>query len=91
MPMTQYYGAGISGFGLIGSRARDSMGLGVAVARLQPNLFERTHEVMIQAYYQAHLFAATYLQPTVTYIPVPGVPADAPGALAMTMRLTVLF
>lgn len=91
MPMTQYYGAGITGFGLIGSRARDSLGLGLAVARLQPTIFERTHEVMIQAYYQAHLFAATYLQPTLTYIPVPGFPADAPGALAMTMRLTVLF
>ncbi len=91
MPMTQYYGAGITGFGLIGSRARDSIGLGLGIARLQPTLFERTHEVMIQAYYQAHLFAATYLQPTLTYIPVPGVPATAPGALAMTMRLTVLF
>jgi len=91
MPMTQYYGAGITGFGLIGARERDSMGLGLGIARLQPTLFERTHEVMIQAYYQAHLFAATYLQPTVTYIPVPGAPANAPGALAMTMRLTVLF
>ena len=29
MPITQYYGAGITGFGLIGSRERDSMGMGV--------------------------------------------------------------
>lgn len=91
MPMTQYYGAGLTGFGLIGERSRDSMGLGLAIARLNPNLFERTHEVMIQAYYQAHLFAATYLQPTVTYIPTPGTSATAPGALATTLRLTVLF
>ena len=91
LPMTQYYGAGITGFGLIGERAQDSMGLGIAIAKLNPILFERSHEVMIQAYYQVHLFAATYLQPTFTYIPVPGVPATAPGAFASTLRLTVLF
>jgi len=47
--------------------------------------------VMFQAYYQAHLFAATFLQPTVTYIPTPGAAPDLPGALATTLRLTVLF
>ena len=46
---------------------------------------------MFQAYYQAHLFAATFLQPTVTYIPTPGASPTLPGALATTLRLTVLF
>ena len=46
---------------------------------------------MFQAYYQAHLFATTFLQPTVTYIPTPGASPTLPGALATTLRLTVLF
>jgi porin len=91
LPVNQYYGAGITGFGLIGSRARDSMGTGVGVSRTNPNQFVRPTEVVLQAYYQAHLFAATFLQPTVSYIPTPGAVASAPGALAATLRLTVLF
>lgn len=91
LPIRQYYGAGITGFGLVGSRALDSMGMGLGVSRLNPNLFDRPVEVMMQAYYQAHLFAATFLQPTVSYIPTPGISSATPGALALTMRLTVLF
>jgi porin len=67
------------------------MGMGVGVSRLNPYLFDRPTEVMLQAYYQAHLVAATFLQPTVSYIPTPGVSSATPGALALTMRLTVLF
>jgi porin len=91
MPISQYYGAGITGFGLIGERALDSMGLGLALSRLNPNLFERPSELMIQAYYQAHLFGATFLQPTLTYVPTPGLSPELPGALTTTLRLTVLL
>ena len=91
LPMTQYYGGGITGFGLIGSRALDSMGMGVALSQLNQNIFQRQNELMFQAYYQAHLFASTFLQPTVTYIPTPGLSPTLPGALATTLRLTVLF
>lgn len=91
LPVTQYYGAGITAFGLVGNRASDSMGAGLALSRLNPLLFARPSELMLQAYYQAHLFATTFLQPTVTYIPTPGESPTLPGALALTMRLTVLF
>lgn len=92
LPINQYYGAGITGFGLIGGRERDSMGMGAGISRTNPNLFVRSTEVILQAYYQAHLFAAVFLQPTVSYIPSPGAAvASAPGALTTTMRLTVLF
>jgi len=91
LPIRQYYGGGITGHGLIGGRALDSIGMGVGVSRLNPTLFDRPSEVMLQAYYQAHLFDATFLQPTISYIPTPGVSAATPGALALTMRLTVLF
>jgi porin len=58
---------------------------------LNQNLFHREYELMLQAYYQAHLYATTFLQPTITYIPTPGLSPNLPGALAMTLRLTVLF
>ena len=67
------------------------MGLGVGVSRTNPNLFARATEVILQAYYQAHVIAAIFLQPTVSYIPSPGAVANAPGALTTTLRLTVLF
>ncbi|MCW5735515.1 MAG: carbohydrate porin [Enhydrobacter sp.] len=91
LPIRQYYGGGITGYGLIGDRALDSIGVGVGISRLNPALFDRPSEVMLQAYYQAHLFDAVFLQPTVSYIPTPGVSSATPGALALTMRLTVLF
>ena len=91
LPMTQYYGGGITGFGLIGSRANDSMGFGVGLSKMNPTQFQRDSELMFQAYYQAHLFASTFLQPTISYIPTPGLSPAVPGALATTLRLTVLF
>ena len=91
LPMSQYYGGGITGFALIGSRALDSMGFGVGLSKLNQNLFQRQNELMFQAYYQAHLFASTFLQPTISYIPTPGLSPTLPGALATTLRLTVLF
>ncbi|MFI4998592.1 MAG: carbohydrate porin [Reyranellales bacterium] len=91
LPVNRYYGAGVTGFGLIGRRDRDSIGVGVAFSELNPALLDRPSELMIQGYYQAHLYASTYLQPTVSYVPTPGVSSSVPGALAATLRLTVLF
>jgi porin len=91
LPINQYYGAGLTGFGLIGGRDRDSMGLGAALSRLNPTLFARPSELMFQAYYQAYLFATTFLQPTVTFIPTPGASPNLSPALTTTLRLTVLF
>jgi porin len=91
LPINQYYGAGMTAFGLIGDRERDSMGIGAGLSRLNPHLFARPSELMFQAYYQAHLFATTFLQPTVSYIPTPGASPTLPGALTTTLRLTVLF
>lgn len=91
IPMTQYYGVGITGFGLIGSHQSDSMGMAAGLTRLNPNLFERQYELMFHAYYQANLFATTFLQPTITYIPTPAASPTLPGALTTTLRLTVFF
>ncbi len=91
LPISQYYGVGATAFGLIGSRDKDSMGIGFGLSRMNQTQFQRPSEFMMQAYYQAHLFAATFLQPTVSYIPTPGLSPTLPGALATTLRLTVLF
>lgn len=91
LPITQYYGIGATFFGLFPKRTQDSLGIGAGLSRMNQLLFQRPSELMLQAYYQAHLFASTFLQPTVTYVPTPALRPDLPGALATTMRLTVLF
>jgi porin len=91
MPITQYYGAGLTAFGLIGNRDRDSFGVGMALSKLNPLLFQRPSELMFQAYYQAHIFGATFLQPTVSLIPTPGAQPNLPMTVTTTLRLTVLF
>ncbi len=91
LPISQYYGVGATAFGLIPSRPQDSMGFGVSLSRMNQRQFQRPSEFMVQAYYQAHLFASTFLQPTVTYIPTPALAPDLPGALTTTLRVTVLF
>jgi porin len=91
LPVNQYFGMGLTGFGLVPHRPEDSMGVGMAWSWLNPNLFDRSSELMFQGYYQAHLFAGTFFQPAVSYIPTPGASADLGGAWALTFRLTVLF
>jgi porin len=91
LPVTRYYGAGLTGFGLIGHRERDSIGFGVGVSRMNPHLFTQPAEVVLQAYYQAHVVAAIFLQPTISYVPTPAAVPGTPGALATTLRLTMLF
>ncbi len=92
LSVNRYYGAGVTGFGLIGNREKDSMGIGLALSQLNPKFFTgRTDELTIQAYYQAHLYGSAYLQPTVSFIPLPGGSPTIPAAFTGTLRLTVLF
>lgn len=91
LPFNQYYGMGLTGFGLIPHRPDDSVGAGMSWAWLNPNLFDRSSELMFQAYYQAHLFGGMFFQPTVSYIPTPGAEASLGGVWALTFRVTMLF
>lgn len=91
LPGTRMVGGGITAFSLIAGRPLDSMGMGVAWTRLNDHLFARPSETLLQAYYQAHLFAAVFLQPTVTFIPSPASTPTVPSTLTTTVRLTVLF
>jgi porin len=46
---------------------------------------------MFQVYYQAHIIAATYVEPAISYIPTPGASPDLDGAWATTVQVMVLF
>ena len=91
LPVNQYFGMGLTAFGLVPSRPKDSMGCGTSWAWLNPNVFQRSSELMFQGYYQAHLIAGTYLEPAISYIPTPGASPDLGAAWATTVQVTILF
>jgi porin len=86
-----YVGAGLTGFGLVPGRPKDSMGAGVAASWLNESLGFRRHEVILQAYYQLNVIGDIYLQPTITHVPNPGAKPGLSPATAATLLLTVLF
>ncbi|MCA1597403.1 MAG: carbohydrate porin, partial [Chloroflexi bacterium] len=91
LPVNRFVGGGFTAFGLVTPRPSDSMGIGVAWSRLDPKVFQRNSELMLQSYYQARIINGVYLQPTLTYIPTPGASPAFKAAWAATLRLTVLF
>lgn len=91
MPFNKYFGMGFTGFGLVPNRPIDSIGVGMSWAWLNPNIFNRSSELMFQSYYQAHLVGSTFFSPAVSYIPTPGADSSLGGAWAVTFRVTVLF
>ena len=98
LPVNHFFGSGLTAFGLVPGRSQDSAGAGMALSWLNGNIFHRSSELMFQVYYQAHIIAATYLEPAISYIPTPGANPDRPGAKrdldaawATTLRVTVLF
>jgi porin len=91
LPMNQYFGLGLTAFGLVPGRSQDSAGVGMACSWLNGNIFNRSSELMFQGYYQAHLIGGMYFEPGITYIPTPGANPDLDAAWATTLHVTVLF
>lgn len=93
LPVNEYLGVGLTGFGLIPRRPKDSVGAGIGVSWLnqKANPSFRNNEVMMAAYYQLHLIGDIYLQPTLTYVPNPGGNRTFSPATAITLRATILF
>ena len=89
----RYFGFGLTGFGLVPRRPVDSVGTGLAWSGLNrpPGSGRRSNELMLAIYYQLHAFAGVFFQPTITYLPNPGVSTSVPAAVAMTLQSTVLF
>ena len=91
LPFKKYTGAGFTAFGLIPSRSDDSLGFGGALSWLNQNLFKRHTELMFQAYYQAKIAKALYLEPALSYIPTPGDSRVLGPAWAGTLRAMLFF
>jgi len=91
LPVNQYFGSGVTAFGLVPGRSQDSAGAGMAWSWLNGNIFHRSSELMFQVYYQAHVIAGTYFEPAISYIPTPGASPNLDAAWATTLRVTVLF
>ncbi len=91
LPINEFADVGLTFFGLIPDRPADSIGIGVDWARLNHRIFERKREVMIQTYYQMHVFTGTYFTGVLTYIPIPGAADHLKPAWIATGRLIVLF
>jgi porin len=66
LPAEDYFGAGLTGFGLVPFRPDDSIGAGMAWSWLNPKVFNRPSELMFQGYYQAHLYAGIFFQPAIS-------------------------
>lgn len=95
MLVNQFVGGGLSGFGLIPGRIKDTFGGGIAVSWLNFPPQSQSNEIICQLYYQAHLIGDLFLQPTFSYIPNP---ADTrqdntgyPAATTLTLQLVALF
>jgi len=91
LPVKDYFGAGLTGFGLIPFRPDDSVGVGMAWSWLNATPPNRPRELMFQTYYQAHLYAGAFFQPAISYIPTPGANSSYGSAWAVTFRFTFLF
>jgi len=87
--MNRFVGCGLTAFAL--TRPSDSFGAGMAWAWLNKRLFTRNSELMFQAYYQAHLFYHTFLEPVLTYIPTPGLGKNLPPTVALSLQMINLF
>lgn len=91
LPMKKYVGGGLTGFGLIPKRRDDTIGMGATLSWLNPNSFNRSSELIIQAYYQAMVTSGIFLEPALSYIPTPGASNTLDPAWAGTLRAIILF
>ena len=87
LPVNKYFGTGLTAFG---SRARTTERHPRARASRCPgsneNLGFRSSEVMLAAYYQAHVWGDIYVQPTLTHVPNPGQSRTLSPATAISLR-----
>ena len=90
-PANQYFGGGLTAFGLVRARPDDSMGAGIAWSWLNRRFGLRSNEFMAQMYYQARIVNGVFFEPAVTYTPNPGKSPGIPGFVALTARVTLLF
>jgi porin len=86
-----YFGAGFTGRALVPNRPKDTFGIGMALGWLNPNNFDQETELVLQAYYQAHVRGPIYTETALSYIPHPAAEPGVDAALAITQQLIVPF
>ena len=91
LPIDHYFGTGLTEFGLVPHRAKDSAGVGLAWSSLNQNIFKRDSELILQAYYQAHVTHGVFFEPAISYIPNPGANPKFDAAWGLTLRAICLF
>lgn len=91
LPINKFLGWGITAFGLVPGRLKDSFGFGLSFAGLNRNSLPHSNELMFQTYYQCCLFGSFYLEPVISYIPKPGAAEDLPKTWAATLRALAYF
>lgn len=91
LSVKSFFGAGLSAFGLVPGRLKDSFGLGVSAAGLNRRVEPFSNEWMFQTYYQCCLFGSLYLEPVISYIPRPGAVTGLPPTWAGTVRLLAYY
>ena len=91
LPINKFLGWGLSAYGLVSRRLKDSFGLGMSFAGLNKKSEPRSNELMFQAYYQCYLLHSCYLEPVISYIPNPGAKKDLHQTWAATLRMLVHF
>lgn len=91
LPVKTYVGTGLTFRSLVPTRPQDSFGVGMALGWLEPNDYDVDSELILQAYYQAHVSGPVYTETALSYIPTPGEAPDIPPAWAVTQQLIVPF
>jgi porin len=91
LEMDRFVGFGLTAFALSGKRPNDSFGAGLSWSRLNPALFDRRCEWMVQGYYQAQVYSFLFVQPVLSYIPNPGAHPTESNVVAFTGRMSLIF
>lgn len=91
LPISKYFGTGLTFLGLIPHRPNDSFGCGIALSKLNHHLFARKKELLLQGYYQAQLYKNIFFETALSYIPEPGAKKHLKSSWAGTARIISLF
>ena len=91
VPINKFFGCGMTAYGLISGRLKDSFGIGLSLAGLNKTCEPHSREWMFQSYYQCCLYGSLYVEPVISYITKPGAIKGLPETWAATVRIIGRF
>ena len=87
----EFWGAGLTDFGLVPGRPADTIGAGLAWSWLNKAYGFRSEEAILAAYYQVKVVDGIFVEPVLTYVPNPGATPRHTPVTAVTVQTTILF